>query len=358
MDNSRVQLLNRWLCEQFAVNSLELTSITGDAGFRCYSRFVIGNQSFIAVDAPDDKSNNQGFIAIQSAFLKKGLSVPKIVAKDLQKGFFCLSDFGELLFSDTLTSATMNEQYRKAIDLLPLIASLQIDSSYVLPCYDRQFIITELEIFVEWLLAEHLAIELNTEDKQSLDLCFDVLVENALQQPQVVMHRDYHSRNIMMLANGDLGIIDFQDAVLGPITYDIVSLLRDCYVRWPDFEVKSLFTYFCQLMSESDCLKDHDVQDTSLEDTSFENISLKGISAVQWQRWFDLTGLQRHIKAAGIFARLNYRDNKNGYMKDIPLTLAYIRDISALYPELSFLHGLVNNTVIPALDKVNSVCEK
>jgi len=296
-------------------------------------------QTFIAVDAPVDKSNNQGFLAIQEAFVEKGLSVPEILAKDLQQGFFCLSDFGDLHFCDTLTSTTMNNQYRKAIDLLPSISSIDINDSYVLPCYDRQFVVTELEIFVDWLLVEHLAIQLNLEDKQSLIKCFDVLVDNVLQQPQVFMHRDYHSRNIMLLANGDLGIIDFQDAVLGPITYDIVSLLRDCYIRWPDAEIKSLFAYYCQLITQYDCFSDK----------RFKAQELKDISELKWQQWFDLTGLQRHIKAAGIFARLYHRDHKNGYLKDIPLTLTYIRDISALYPELSFLNELVSNRVIPAL---------
>ncbi|NQY62845.1 MAG: phosphotransferase [Alteromonadaceae bacterium] len=342
MDNLRFQLLKRWLCDRFSVDSLELTPITGDAGFRCYSRFSIENETFIAVDAPGDKSNNQGFLAIQAAFLKKGLSVPKILAKDLQQGFFCLSDFGDQLFSDTLTSSTMNHQYKRAIDLLPLISSVQVDDSYDLPLYDRQFIITELEIFVDWLLAEHLAIQLNHQDKQSLTRCFDILVESAVQQPQVFMHRDYHSRNIMMLADGDLGIIDFQDAVSGPITYDIVSLLRDCYIRWPDAEIKSLFAYFCQLMTQCH----------HSEKQPFKTYDLQAFSELKWQQWFDLMGLQRHIKAAGIFARLNYRDNKNGYLKDIPLTLAYIRDISTLYPELSFLHELVKDKVLPALEKL------
>ena len=344
MVNLRFQLLKRWLCEQFAVDSIELTPITGDAGFRSYSRFIIENKTFIAVDAPGDKSNNQGFLAIQAAFLKKGLLVPEILAKDLRQGFFCLSDFGEQLFADTLTFTTMNNQYRKAIDLLPLISTIQVDSSYDLPLYDRQFILTELEIFVDWLLAEHLAIYLNLQDKQSLAQCFNVLVESALGQPQVFMHRDFHSRNIMMLADSNLGIIDFQDAVLGPITYDIVSLLRDCYIRWPDAEIKSLFTYFCQIMTQCH----------HWEGKAFNVLDLKDISELKWQQWFDLMGLQRHIKAAGIFARLNYRDNKNGYLKDIPLTLAYIRDISALYPELSYMHELVKNKVIPALDKIKS----
>ena len=168
------------------------------------------------------------------------------------------------------------------------------------------------------------------------------MVESALGQPQVFMHRDFHSRNIMMLADSNLGIIDFQDAVLGPITYDIVSLLRDCYIRWPDAEIKSLFTYFCQKMTQCH----------HWEGKAFNVLDLKDISELKWQQWFDLMGLQRHIKAAGIFARLNYRDNKNGYLKDIPLTLAYIRDISALYPELSYMHELVKNKVIPALDKI------
>ncbi len=201
----------------------------------------------------------------------------------------------------------------------------------------------ELNIFTEWLIAEHLALILTDDEKVQLAACFEHLIDSALEQPQVVMHRDYHSRNIMLLQSNEgnkrnkevkLGIIDFQDAVIGPITYDIVSLLRDCYVRWPDALIEPLYKEFCRKITDktSGVIKKSDTADNE-----------------KWQKWFDFMGLQRHIKASGIFARLHHRDEKNSYLKDIPLTLSYIQDISALYPELAFLNTLIKNKIIPAL---------
>ena len=232
----------------------------------------------------------------------------------------------------------MSHQYKQAIDVLPQIANVSLPENYTLPVYNADFIRKELNIFSEWLVDEHLGLMLSEEENTSMLNCFDVLVQNAIEQPQVVVHRDYHSRNIMVLNDNEdlshqenkLGIIDFQDAVIGPITYDIVSLLRDCYIKWPTENVEVLFEYYRQLMNES-----HQYAD---------------IDKAQWSRWFDLMGIQRHIKASGIFARLFHRDNKEGYLKDIPLTLSYIVDISAKYSELSALHNIVLNKVIPSLN--------
>jgi len=367
--NLRLEVLQQWLCENFSVDAIKLFPITGDAGFRCYYRFNLEEQTFIAVDAPPDKSNNAAFVAVQKILNKKGLHVPKIIALNLEKGFFCLSDLGDKLFLETIAEAETNVEqeaikkakdsafksdnepvntnkeslcslYQKAIDLLPIIASSLIENENEdkLPDFDQPFIKTELSIFNEWLLQKHLNIHLSENEVIGLEQCFNFLVVNALEQPQVFMHRDYHSRNLMMLAEGGLGIIDFQDAVKGPITYDVVSLLRDCYQEIPDEKITQLFTYFTQLMSSH---------------YQFDHITKQ-----QWRKWFDLTGLQRHIKIAGIFSRLYYRDNKDGYMKDIPLALKYILEISQQYPELSPLHQLVKSRVIPALalkeNKVNN----
>ncbi|MCJ8320447.1 MAG: phosphotransferase [Colwellia sp.] len=313
----------------------DLTSMTGDAGFRQYFRFQYKGQSLIAVDAPPLLSNNEAFVAIQKAFSSHSLLVPQIVACDLVNGFFCITDFGDKLLSDVVAGGAENtvvkEYYNKAIKLIPTIASteLAVTESYSLPIYDQEFIHRELTIFKEWLLEKHLQIELSAAEIKQLNLCFDFLTISAISQPQVTVHRDYHSRNIMVLNNNELGIIDFQDAVIGPITYDIVSLLRDCYVRYPDEMIKPLFKSFCQLAEEK--------------------YDLNKVTSQQWQQWFDLMGLQRHLKASGIFCRLYYRDNKNGYLKDIPLTLSYIEDISAIYPQLSFLNQLMTKKVQPLM---------
>jgi aminoglycoside/choline kinase family phosphotransferase len=330
--NSSSGALIGWLQSIFPDADIQLQSMTGDAGFRQYFRFYVQNKPLIAVNAPPQQSNNLAFVELQKAFKAKGLLVPEIVAMDLRAGFFCLTDFGDVLLSDVLTPETMTGYYRRAINLLPCVASAKPSDSYVLPVYDRSFIELELAIFIDWLVKVHLDITISQCEQQALQDCFNCLVESALEQPQVVMHRDFHSRNIMLPDDVDLGLIDFQDAVLGPVTYDIVSLLRDCYIRWPQQAVTPLFGYFCQLFEQQ--------------------FNLTGISACRWQRWFDLMGLQRHLKASGIFARLHHRDNKSGYLPDIPLTLSYILDISGEYSELEFLHQFLQQRVMPALNNL------
>ncbi len=358
---SRFTLLNDWLSTLLIPafdsvdekTTIKLQAMTGDAGFRQYYRFNVQKQSFIAVDAPPQYSNNQAFVAIGLALSAQQVTVPKIIAADLTQGFFCLSDFGDQLLADDLLNTENSEQvkltYLKAIKLLPLIAATQVTTDkasgdqgqnnehYSLPLYDKAFIDLELGIFTQWLIDKHLNIKLSCEDKAKLEQCFDTLSISALSQPKVTMHRDFHSRNIMVLNDGSLGVIDFQDAVVGPITYDIVSLLRDCYTRWPEDVIQPLFKTFCQLMS-----KQYD---------------LDHVSETQWQQWFDLMGLQRHLKASGIFCRLFYRDNKSSYLKDIPLTLSYIEDISGHYPQLSFLHQLIKDRVIPAMRQIDNKVE-
>lgn len=343
MSHSRFALLNKWLCHYFNVDLITLVPLTGDAGFRAYYRFTVNGTSYIGVDAIPDKSNNLAFVEIQQVLEKKQINVPKIITHDLTQGFLCLSDFGDKLFSDFLTPSNMEEAYQNVIGLLPIIAEIEQPHNYTLPDYDADFVHLECNIFTEWLLEKHLNISLDEHDKKQLNSCFQILVDNALEQPQVFMHRDFHSRNLMLIdspkksqkSSLPLGVIDFQDAVVGPITYDIASLLRDCYVKWPNDKVEALFDYFCQQM---------DVQN------KYSTIDKK-----QWQRWFDLTGMQRHVKASGIFARLFHRDDKAGYLKDIPLTLSYIVDISEKYIELNFLHELVLNKVIPAVSANESM---
>ena len=331
--NQRQQQLVNWLSQLFNVENIELIALSGDAGFRTYYRFSQQNQSYIAVDAPDEYSNNTGFIELASCLKQHQLSVPQIVAH--QRGsFFCLSDLGETLLSDVLTAENMTSYYQAAINNLVNIATASAPDNYPLPSFDNDFVFTELAIFTDWLLAEHLQLDLSKQEQASLQTCFEQLVEVVNEQPQVLMHRDYHSRNIMVandkVSDNSLAIIDFQDAVKGPITYDLVSLLRDCYIRWPQHQIEPLVKSYYHTMQQK---------------LGFE------VSFETWVKWFDLTGLQRHIKAAGIFARLYHRDNKSGYLKDIPLTLSYIVDIAAKYPSLQFLTDLVSTKVISALEK-------
>jgi len=357
LDSSRTTQLKKWLCDYFSIDLIKLQPLTGDAGFRKYYRFNINDQSYIAVDAIPSMSNNLAFVEIQQVLKEQQITVPNIISSDLTYGFMCLSDLGDELFSDALTLDNISDFYKKAINVLPLIAAAPLPKNYQLPLYDAAFLNVECHIFTQWLLGVHLNIVLTEHEKHQLQACFDLLINSALEQPQVVVHRDYHSRNLMLvnhdglhastensqsdllntatLSKVDLGVIDFQDAVIGPITYDIVSLLKDCYVKWPVENVQHLFQYFCQLMAVK--------------------AKYPKVTPEQWLRWFDFMGLQRHIKASGIFARLNHRDNKSSYLKDIPLTLSYIVDISAQYSELAFLYDLVMQKIIPTLNSKNKL---
>ncbi|GLX79136.1 cell wall phosphotransferase [Thalassotalea insulae] len=325
MVDKRKQQLSQWLADTFSITSIELDDMSGDAGFRRYFRFINDNQSFIAVDAPGDKCNNAAFIDIAQRLQAVDINVPEVIAFEPRQGFICLTDLGDCLLADVLTEKSMMSYYQQAMQLLPEMAQV---TSEQLPLYDQAFIQRELDIFPQWLINQHLSITLSAAQQQKLQFCFDELIDNALAQPQVFMHRDFHSRNIMLVGE-QLALIDFQDAVQGPVTYDIVSLLRDCYVKWPAEQVDKLLRQYIELMEQRALVPSY--------------------SYSQWQRWFDLMGLQRHIKAAGIFARLYHRDGKPGYLADIPLTLSYIVDIAAKYPTLNFLRELVQQQLVPSL---------
>lgn len=305
----------------------------GDAGFRRYFRFTHLNKDYIAVDAPIDYCNNEQFVYISNYLAELGIRVPKIHHYDKEYGYFCLEDLGKTLLADVLTPESVEAYYESALSPLYLLSKAEL-SQVELPDYDAAFIHTELNIFTEWLLDKHLALTLTTQEQKLIAQTNEVLVASALEQPKVVMHRDYHSRNIMLSNLNDLAVIDFQDAVKGPITYDVVSLLRDCYVRWPTTLVHKIFDNFCEHVSQELTLS---------------------VSKEQWRRWFDLMGMQRHIKASGIFARLNYRDGKTHYMKDIPLTLNYIVDVCKLYPELNDFGQFVERRVLSSFQQGDNI---
>ena len=333
LSDPRFISLNQWLNRYFSYDVTPIL-ISGDASFRRYFRVVARDASYIVADSPPALVPIAPFIALASGYAAAGLTVPKVITSDAEQGFMLLSDLGDTQLLSVLTDDNVADYYRRALALLPQVASVVesfdpvTGNTQPLPLYDEAFVRRELGIFTEWLLGRHLQLELSHEEGLLLEKSFGLLVENALAQPKVGMHRDFHSRNLM-LKEGELCVIDFQDAVLGPVTYDAVSLLRDCYIRWPQTMVLELMQQHYQQVLELGQIP---------AQTSF----------TQYQTWFDLMGLQRHIKAAGIFARLHYRDNKPAYMADIPLTLSYIVDIASVYPELAPFSAWVQSRVVPA----------
>ncbi|ABV35579.1 aminoglycoside phosphotransferase [Shewanella sediminis HAW-EB3] len=330
LSDPRFLVLNAWLNRIFDTQvTPEL--ISGDASFRRYFRVQSAGKSFIVMDSPPELIQVMPFVKLANAYRSQGVLTPQVIEINVEDGFLLLSDLGDVQLLSELTPDNVERYYGQALALLDRVSKVRDNGEVPLPLYDGEFVKRELEIFTDWLIKHHLGIELDDATQSMLDNTYSVLINNAAEQPMVGMHRDYHSRNLM-LKNGQLNVIDFQDAVLGPITYDAVSLLRDCYVRWPDELVdKLMLSHFHRLIEAG-----------SLD----ENLPLE-----TYRRWFDLMGLQRHIKAAGIFARLKYRDGKPAYMNDIPLTLEYIRDISARYPELVCFSHWVETLIIPTFEE-------
>jgi aminoglycoside/choline kinase family phosphotransferase len=324
----RFELLKKWLSEVTDVEQVELRPASGDASFRRYFRFELADGgSRIAMDAPPPQEDCRPFVEIAGAFEALGLHVPHIYAQDLEQGFLLLSDLGTELYLDLLNADTVEQLYGDALNALALIQAG--GPRQELPPYDRELLLGEMELFREWLLGRQLDLHLEPSEQKMLDRTFFFLADTALEQPRVCVHRDYHSRNLMVTEQGNPGVIDFQDAVVGPVTYDLVSLLRDCYIRWPKGQVEAWAMQYFQLAEQAGVLhREHEAQ---------------------FICWFDLMGVQRHLKAAGIFARLNQRDGKPGYLKDIPRTLGYIVEVAPDYPELVGLGALIEQRVLPAL---------
>ena len=272
-----------------------------------------GQTSLIAVDSPPEKENNPAYINVAMAFQRYGVTTPKILAVDFANGFFLLEDFGYQLLHPELLAGSLAEEhsparlsaanyYQQAESVLLDIQRVEPSPSVFAP-YDAQRLQSEMDLFADWFVGQLLGVELDDYESSMLSELFSRLIESAVEQPQAVVHRDYHSRNLMLLEDGALGVIDFQDAVVGPITYDLVSLLKDCYLRLPREQVISrALDYKRRLETE---------------------LSTGSISDDQFLRWFDLIGLQRHIKVLGIFARLSLRDGKQAYLKDLPLVIRY-----------------------------------
>ena len=323
----RTKQAESWLHNHFSGQKIYFELLSGDASFRRYFRVAVNRQYFVLMDAPPEKIDSNSFVAIGHNWKNQQIPVPVIYAEDLVNGFILLEDFGDNTFF-LLSKTSLDRQYRDAIDVLIAIQFTSPCANYALPVYDEDFIRVELSLFKDWLLTKKLGLHLTVKEEKTLHTFFDKLVSSALEQPVVVMHRDYHSRNLMVTPDNTLGILDFQDAVMGPVTYDLVSLLRDCYLKWPAKKVKMLANYYLDQLNSG--------QEIRFKQETFF-------------RWFDLMGMQRHLKAAGIFSRLSLRDGKHGYLHDIPRTLDYLVTITARYPEFADINQWLQQRLLPKL---------
>jgi aminoglycoside/choline kinase family phosphotransferase len=329
--DNRFEALLRWLPATLGSNPDDIRPISGDASFRRYFRVRTGDASHIAMDAPPVRERLLPFVHAAGLLEKAGVHVPRIFAADEAQGFLLMSDFGDIDYLQRLPSGDADALYADALETLARIQRRIDTAGCGLPAYDEALLLRELELFPVWFLAGLLGLELDAAEEALYRRLSLHLVESALQQPAAVVHRDFHSRNLMVTQERSPGVLDFQDAVVGPITYDLVSLLRDCYITWPEARIERWIEDYRHRLADGGS---HAVADSET-----------------FQRWFDLMGLQRHLKAVGIFARLHLRDGKDGYLPDIPRTLRYILDVAGRYPELAEFRRFLDLRVLPVLNE-------
>lgn len=309
----RLEQLKNWLTNELKFDDYKIEPASADASFRRYFRITQNTKTWIAMDAPPDKEDCEPFNHIAKMIEAAGVQAPHIYNWNKEDGFILLSDLGSKQYLSILSEQTADQLYKDAIDALIKMQTLNDH----IPPYDQTLLEFELSLFTDWFLEKHLNLNLDNDKKDTLKNIYNLLINNALEQPKVFVHRDYHSRNLMLTDTDNPGVIDFQDAVFGPITYDLVSLLKDCYIAWPRENIESWIQYYLE--------------------TSSNNIDRN-----TFIKWFDLMGVQRHLKAIGIFSRLNHRDNKPGYLNDIPRSLTYVFDTCQRYEELKPFSILLN----------------
>lgn len=309
---------DQWLARACPQATGPCVPASSDASFRQYFRVATSDGPVILMDAPPEFEDSHPFVDIDERLRDAGVNAPRILAADLEQGFLLLSDLGDDIYLGQLDADNADALYGDAIEsLVAMQAGARCDG---LPDYDESLLRREMSLFTDWLLGRHLGLD-PANVRTQLATVFEELVANALEQPRVFVHRDYHSRNLMRTRHGNPGILDFQDAVTGPVTYDLVSLLRDCYVAWPDERIDHWIEQYLRLAADA---------------------GIETGDATRFRRWFDLMGVQRHLKASGIFARLYHRDGKAGYLPDIPRTWGYIRARFGQYRELEPLAELAD----------------
>ena len=297
--------INAWL-ETTPYKNYELSIASADASFRKYYRLTKNENTVLLMDSSLEKDSLKPFLDVTKRLLKVGVNVPEILEENLDDGFLIIKDFGNTHYLNILDTKNFKSLYEKAIDV---IADMQKADTTDLLVYNKEFLHFEMDLMQEWYLEKNLKLSLLVEDKKLIKNTLNKISDIILEQPQgVFVHRDFHSRNIMIADEDEIGVIDYQDAMNGAITYDLVSLLKDCYIEYPREDIEKLVLEF------RDKLALH-------------------VESKTFIKWFDFMGLQRHIKVLGIFSRLYLRDAKDGYLKDIPLTLKYVIDTAARYNE-------------------------
>ena len=336
-------MLQQWVCRALEVPVGSpvppLSMVSGDASFRRYFRSSWQGHSYIAVDAPPQHENSSAFVRVCRMLRAAGVRAPEIFASDLERGFLLLEDFGDSQLLPKLSRLQSDGEsqragaiYQSALQTLLLIQ--RSPEKERLDPYDRDQLRSEMQLFTDWFCKAFLELELSDSEHAVIDQAMHFLEEAALSQPTVMVHRDFHSRNLMLLDDSAvpaLGVIDFQDAVHGPYSYDVVSLLRDCYLRWEPETVNLWALTYWQAARAEGLLAD--------------------VSEAQFLRDFDLMGLQRHLKVMGIFCRLSLRDNKSRYLADIPLVIQYFLEVSRRYPELGDFVEWFNRRALPVANQ-------
>lgn len=329
----RAELINKTVKDVYLAtadaNDLQLKALSGDAGMRRYFH-IKGLDSCLAVYAPPQTENSTIFVNIAEFMRQQGVRTPRIYAVDYERGYLLIENLGERLLLPELNSDSVESLYGESLLNLLTLQQSKVPPEF-LPAYSQEKLLQELMLFPQWFVEKLLGHSLNKEENKNLEEFFSLLVDSALEQPQCFVHRDYHSRNIILSDVGAPGVIDFQDAVVGPITYDVVSLLKDCYVRWPVQDVEKWLTVYANMAIEMGLLPT--------------------VSKQTLLRWFDWMGLQRHIKVLGIFSRLYLRDNKSSYLHDLPLVIRYVVETLENYPEFETVRLWFQEKVLPLAEQ-------
>lgn len=316
----RRKQLTEWLHSLYPQQAFSLAPASADASFRRYFRATFADGTTrIVMDAPPQHEDCKPFLHIGKLFEDAGTHTPHVYAQDLAQGFLLLSDLGNLTYLQALNARNAPALYAAATDTL---IKIQLASrEHELPPYDEALLRRELNLFPEWYIAKHLGVTLNNHQQTRLEQVFNRILANNLAQPRVYVHRDYHSRNLMVVTDNNPGVLDFQDAVYGPITYDLVSLFKDAYIRWEEEDVIDWLIGY------------------------WEKARLAGLPVHQdfgeFYRDYEMMGVQRHIKVLGIFARLSHRDGKDAYLKDMPLVMDYLRRACERYIDLKPLLNIL-----------------